>query len=206
MPETKATRLGHDGADDGFGGNGNGQGPHRPDVPTAKIGMWLFVGSLSMFFAALVAAYAYRLDDKPNYYFPWPPSLWVSTGAIVLSSVTLWVAHRAVRAGLMRKGLGYLGTTLALGWIFVLSQFVAWLLLRHAGIFAPTNPIAGQFYLLTSIHGFHLIIGIGWLIYLFYLAKHGIITAKSHLALDLGALYWHFMTVVWIAFFVMIVI
>ena len=206
MPTDNPPHFGLDKDVDGVGGNGsNGKGL-RKDPPLAKIGIWLLIASLATMFAAVASMYAYRLGDKPNYFFPWPPSLWISTGAIVLSSLTMCVAQRAARQGLMRKVLGYLAITLALGWVFVLSQFIAWLLLRHAGFYAQTNPFAGMFYLLTALHGFHLIVGIAWLIYIYSLAKHGALTGKRHLALELGAIYWHFMMVVWLVFFFLIVI
>ena len=120
------------GGADGYGGNGNGSNGHghpRPEIPTAKIGMWLFAGSLAMIFAALAAWYGYRLADKPNYYFPWPPSLWVSTVAIVLSTLTLWLAQKNAKAGRMDSCRQWAwALTLALGWVFFLSQLVAWLL------------------------------------------------------------------------------
>ena len=209
MPTIKPSSSGVDGGADGFGGNGegnNGHGHPRPEIPTAKIGMWLFAGSLAMIFAALAAWYGYRLADKPNYYFPWPPSLWVSTVAIVLSTLTLWLAQKNAKAGRMDSCRLGLGLTLALGWVFFLSQLVAWLLLRHGGFYASSNPISALFYVLTAVHAFHMLIGIGWLIYVFYMAKHQQLTAKRHLALELFSIYWHLMTAVWLVFFVLIVI
>ncbi|MEO7454340.1 MAG: cytochrome c oxidase subunit 3 [Fimbriimonadales bacterium] len=210
MPSPDATRSGIDGGANGHDGNGgdghNGKSPHRPETPTAKIGMWLFAGSLAMIFAALAAWYGYRLDDKPNYYFPWPPSLWVSTLAIVASTFTLWLAQRSAKKGRMSASLLNLRLTLFLGWVFVLSQFVAWLLLRQAGFYATSNPFAGLFYVLTSVHAFHMIFGVGWLIYMFYLVKLGHLTSKRLLPLELFSIYWHLMTGVWIVFFTLIVI
>lgn len=207
MPTTKVTAsgVGGDGANgDDYGGS-NGHGPKR-DIPVAKFGVWLFIGSLAMIFAALVSAYLYRIGEKPDYRFAWPSSLWINTWSIILSSITLYVAQVSVSKGNMRKGLGFLGATLALGWVFVISQLVGWLLLTQAGIYAQSNPFAGLLFILTSVHGVHLLGGIGWLIYLYYLAKLGIMTPKQHLCLDLGSLYWHFMTIVWLVFFVLIVI
>ena len=204
MPTTKPTHSGIDGGAGGF--DGNGHGDPRPETPTAKIGMWLFAGSLAMIFAALAAWYGYRLDDKPNYFFPWPPSLWVSTGAILLSTATLWIAQKDAKAGKMDRVRLNLAVTLALGWVFFLSQLIAWLLLRHAGFYASSNPISALFYVLTAVHAFHMLIGIGWLIYVFYLAKHHQLTARRHLALELFAIYWHLMTAVWLVFFILIVI
>src|SRR5688500_10513271 len=172
MPTTKATRSGLDGGAGGYDGNGdgsNGHGHPRPETPTAKIGMWLLAGSLAMIFAALAAWYGYRLDDKPNYFFPWPPCLLVSTIAIVASTMTLWFAQKQAKAGSMERCRLNLGITLVLGWVFFLSQLVAWILLRHAGFYASSNPISALFCVLPAVHAFHMLIGIGWLIYVFYL-------------------------------------
>lgn len=198
--------MGGSGANgDNHGGNGQGSHP-KPDIPLAKIGFWLLIGSLSTMFGALASTYGYRMSEKANYAFAWPPTLWISTMAIVVSSVSLYLAQRKVAEGRMRSGVNFLGVTVALGWAFVISQIVSWLLLAQAGFYAQTNPFAGLFYILTSVHGFHLLAGVAWLIYLFYLAKLGIMTAKKHLALDLGAIYWHFMMIVWLVFFALIVL
>lgn len=210
MPTTKTTRSGPDGGADGHDGDGrngqNGLGHPKREIPTAKIGMWLFAASLAAIFAALAGAYAYRLADKPNYYFPWPPSLWVSTVSIVLSTLALYSAQRSAKSGRMAASLWQLRITLVLGWIFVASQFLAWLLLRHDGFYAASNPISALFYVLTTVHAFHMLVGVGWLIYLFYLAKQHQLTSQRHLALELFAIYWHLMTAVWLVFFGLIVL
>jgi len=208
MPKTKRERTGPGGSGangDDHGDIGHGPKP-RPEQPLAKVGFWLLIGSLTTMFGALATAYGYRMSEKANYLFPWPPTLWISTLAIVASSVTLYLAQGRVAQGRMRPAINMLGATVALGWVFVLSQIVSWLLLIQGGFYAQTNPFAGFFYILTSVHGFHLLIGVAWLIYLFYLAKLGIMTSKKHLALDLGAVYWHFMMIVWLVFFALIVL
>lgn len=203
MPQTErsSTGLGGSGANgDDHGGNGHGPKP-RPDIPLAKIGFWLWVGSLSTMFGALAVTYGYRMSEKSNYAFPLPPSLWISTIAIVASSLTLVAAQRMVAQGKMRPAVTYLGSTVALGWVFVISQLVSWMLLARLGFYAQTNPFSGLFYVLTAFHCGHVLAGVGWIIYLYYLAKHGVLSAKRHLALDLGSVFWHFMMIVWLVFF-----
>ena len=186
-------------------GNGHGNG-HKKDLPLAKIGFWLFLGALTAMFGALVSTYLYRIGDKPNYAFAWPSTLWLSTIAIIASSFTLWMGQRSVTGGQPKLSRVYLGLTVALGTVFVIVQLLSWAMLARSGVYAQTNPFAGLFFILTAVHGLHLLGGIAWLIYLYYLAKFGELRARKHLALDLGAAYWHFMMVVWLVFFVLIVI
>jgi cytochrome c oxidase subunit 3 len=150
--------------------------------------------------------YLYRIGDKPNYQFPWPSTLWLSTAAIIGSSLTLWLAQKAVARTEPKTARMNLGLTVGLGSVFVFAQLLSWILLAQSGVYAQTNPFAGLFYILTAVHGFHLLVGIGWIIYLYYLAKFGELKAKRHLALDLGAAYWHFMMIVWLVFFGLIVL
>ncbi|MGI8922547.1 MAG: cytochrome c oxidase subunit 3 [Fimbriimonadales bacterium] len=205
MDKTKLS--GDDLPESAITGNGHGSGL-SPDqdgsFSAARLGMWLAVGALSMVFAALAVAYVARLHDKPNFFFEAPSSLWASTVILVFSSFTLHLSVAAIRKGEQKRFRQFLAITVVLGWLFIVSQLFAWFQLMSSGFYAQTNPFSGFFYILTFVHAAHLIVGIVWISYLHRVAVANVFTAKRHLAVDLGALYWHFVDVAWIVLFVLL--
>ena len=73
------------------------------------------------------------------------------------------------------------------------------------GLTPKTNLFGTTFFTLTGLHGAHVTLGVIWLLsLLFYSFKRGAVTAKSELNIDLAALYWHFVDVVWIVIFTVV--
>jgi cytochrome c oxidase subunit 3 len=165
------------------------------------LAMWLAVSALSMMFGALTILYLVRLQDKLNYPFEAPHSLWISTFFILASSLTLWLGTRAIRRG-DRSRLFFLATlTLFFGVLFLFSQGVAWVELVRAEVFTAKNPFRDLFYIITAVHGAHVLFGVGWLGVVVYKSYHGSYTKDRHLGVELFDMYWHFMGIVWIVFF-----
>lgn len=189
------------GVDPKRAGNGHSES-HLPEFQTARLGIWLFIGSLGAMFTALGTVWLYRLHDRLNYYFEAPKSLWLSTALLLASSVTMALAVRAVRKGDSQSLRKFLTATLSLGMGFLISQLFAWEQLWQAGLFAQSNPFSGLFYVMTALHALHLIGGLIWLFYVRRAAA--VFTAKKHLAVDLCSVYWHFMDIVWLAFFAVV--
>jgi cytochrome c oxidase subunit 3 len=199
----KAEKTGSEKAEQELSGNGHARPQERP-FSEARLGMWLGIAALSMVFAALCVAYVVRLHDRLNFYFEPPKSLWISTVLLVSSSIVLHFGVDAIRTGHGKRFRKLMGVTVALGWGFLVSQFVAWLELMHQGVYAQTNPFSGFFYIFTFVHAAHLIVGIAWITYIFRASGSGVFTVHKHLAVDLGALYWHFVDIAWMALFILI--
>lgn len=174
-------------------------------VRTRVLGMKLAVGSLSAMFGALTVLYLLQLPRKLDYPFKAPNSLWVSTAMILLSSLAVWLGLRAIRAGDRRKLFVRISYTMLFGVLFLASQGFAWSGLVKAQVFAPTNPVRDLFYVLTGVHGAHVLAGIVWLGVVVRKAYRGGYSKSAHLGVELFSLYWHFMAIVWIFFFVMLV-
>ncbi len=189
----------------------------RPDgdagalVPGAgTMGVWLFVGSLSVFFLASLAAYiAVRVQAET-----WPPSgmpglpavLWASTSLLVASSATLHLAHRAVTRGDTRWAARALLVTLTLGVAFLASQAWAWYGLVSEQITARSNLWAFTFFVLTALHGIHVIGGLVPLAVTTVRARRGRYTWARHAGVRNCAIYWHFLGGVWLTLFMLLVI
>lgn len=194
-----AFRLG-----EGDGRPRNGEGPNsefEPSFPASRLGLMLAFLSISVLFGALAVLYIARLPDRPDYPFKPPASLWISTIILLASGVSCQLALVAVRNGAKRRALYFLSVTFVLGIGFLFSQLLAWLQLQAAGVYAQSNPFSGLFFIITALHGIHLIAGLLWLAACIAFARKGAYTPKRHAGLRMALSYWHFMDVVWLALF-----
>ncbi|EXJ11867.1 Cytochrome c oxidase subunit 3 [Nitrincola nitratireducens] len=135
---------------------------------------------------------------------PWTLPL-INTLLLVSSSVTLTVAHHALKEGNRPKLTQWLIVTLALGFVFLVIQGIeyveAWTqlgLTLQAGIYGST------FFLLTGFHGVHVTIGAIVLLVMLLRIRRGHFSANQHFAFEAGAWYWHFVDVVWIGLFLFV--
>lgn len=170
-------------------------------ISTPRLGMWIAISALGMMFGALALLYCLRLPDRLNYIFIPPKTLYVSTGLMLLSSWVMVLAVRAVRENDHSSLKKWLRLTLSLGGMFVVTQMFSWMQLSADGVFARTNPFSALFYIMTGVHGVHLIGGIIWIAWLLRLAGTGAFSARRHVGVELGSMYWHFMDVTWLLFF-----
>ena len=129
-------------------------------LPVAKIGLGVLLAALGSLFALFISAYLMRMqvfDWRP---VPKPALLWINSGVLMLSSAALqWArgaADRRDRRG-MRTGL-FAAAAAAL--VFLAGQLVAWGQLTATGYFLTSNPASSFFYLITALHGVHLIGGL----------------------------------------------
>ena len=175
-------------------------------LPTAKVGLSVFLAVVTVIFSLLAVVYSERMalgDWRP---LPEPWVLWLNTAILILSSVALqWArvsANRGeidgVRVGLLVGGV--------LAFAFLAGQLLAWQQLAALGYFAATNPANAFFYLITALHGLHLLGG---------LVAWGRTTAKMRrgdqvvevcLSVELCAIYWHFLLMVWLVLFALMLL
>jgi cytochrome c oxidase subunit 3 len=95
----------------------------------------------------------------------------------------------------------WLYVTLILGLLFVLGQYVAWRQLSAQGLYLATNPSSSFFYLLTAVHGIHVLGGLGGLLYVIGKLNKSILRRNTLVA---TARYWHFMGVLWVYLIVLL--
>lgn len=201
------------------GGNGPRRGPNghggdghaRPDGEPQqyRIGMWVALAAIAMMFTALTSAYVIRAANRDWQPVALPRLLWVSTAFIVASSVTFEVARRALRRDEQGTYRRWLTVSLLLGFGFLLSQLLAWRQLVAQGVYLASNPYSSFFYLLTGLHGLHLLGGILGLSYLLLrtVSHRSAETPKKRRALaDAVGIYWHFMDGLWVYLFALLFI
>jgi cytochrome c oxidase subunit III len=170
-------------------------------VPVAKVGLGVLLASLGALFALFISAYVMRMglaDWRP---VPKPTLLWINTGVLMLSSAALqWTRGAADRQDLGRVRTGVLaaaGAALA----FVAGQLLAWEQLVGSGYFVASNPASSFFYLITGLHGLHLLGGLVALALVTARAWHGSEPGRLPLSLELCSMYWDFLLLVWLVLF-----
>jgi cytochrome c oxidase subunit 3 len=170
-------------------------------VPTATLGVRVFLAVVTVLFSLLIMAYGSRMEFEDWRPAPQVGLLWLNTAMLVLSSVAMQWARIAVRRGETdRVTIGLIaGGIFAVG--FLGGQILAWRQLNNMVAFDITNPSIGFFYLITALHGLHLLGGL--VVWGRTTAKVflGIDVVHVRLAVELCTAYWHFLLVVWLVLF-----
>jgi cytochrome c oxidase subunit 3 len=172
-------------------------------VLAARAGIWLGIAAIVMAFAALTSAIIVRQGSDPDWQhvqLPW--MVYCNTVVILLSSLTLEMARRKPGEA-PESGLRWLQATLSLGMLFVMGQVFAWWELARRGVFLASNPSSSFFYVLTGIHGLHLLGGIVALAYVVARLGGKERTVSGSL-FEAVTIYWHFMGGLWVYLLIVI--
>ncbi|HEX8175326.1 MAG TPA: cytochrome c oxidase subunit 3 [Pyrinomonadaceae bacterium] len=193
----------------GNGGGGGHGGDRQFRDDRGRLGMWVGLASILMLFTALTSAYIVRAglsdDWRP---IQAPGFLWASTALILASSVTVHLAHRAIKGFEVKTYTLWVIVTGLLGLGFLTTQLLAWRQLVSQGVYLASNPHSSFFYVLTGTHAVHLLGGILGLVYLLartwnkLTAREAIL--KRQKAAGVIALYWHFMDGLWVYLFLLL--
>lgn len=168
----------------------------------AKIGLWMFMAVVTSLFSLFFAAYAMRMHQGTDWsQLQEPPLLWINTVVLALASVALEYTRRMARRGDRRRLRAGLIVGGVLTFAFIGGQLGAWDQLTASGRFLTSGPAIAFFYVLTALHGLHVLGG------LFVWGKTmgrlsgGAEAIDVRLSVELCATYWHFMLVVWLVLF-----
>jgi cytochrome c oxidase subunit 3 len=174
--------------------SGSGEFPAsgRLRIPTGRLGLLIFLVVVSVLFLLLSAAYVMRMGFGDWVPLDEPPILWANTLALVLSSAAFHYAGRSPAAL-------YAGGVFAA--LFLAGQLVAWKQLDGLGYFVAANPANTFFYLLSALHGLHLLGGLAAWGRAAGKLRHGGAPAGLRQEIRLCALYWHFLLVLWLGLF-----
>jgi cytochrome c oxidase subunit III len=193
--------------DDG-GRDGGGSGDSSSSFPISKeqIGLWVLLTAIIMLFAGLTSAYIVLRGVPTWQNIELPSLLWPNTFVLLLSSFTLELAKGAIRKNHIARMNRWLGLSALLGVIFIAGQLAAWRQLVHAGVYLPSTLQSGFFYILTGLHGLHIMGGIIALGFVMTKAARNRLTAFNHQPLKLCTTYWHFMDGLWVYLFVLLLL
>jgi cytochrome c oxidase subunit 3 len=193
-----------------------------------KIAIWAFIGSECMLFASLISTYL--IYKGRSIVGPFPHESWTSpsgevfkpilnipvtsasTFVLLMSSLFMVLALAAVenrgKPGYVGTLLGnskfWLATTAVAGATFLGFQAFEFTSFVHEGLTIKTNLFGSSFFTLTGFHGAHVTVGVLWLLTLLAIDMKRGLTPKDTLLVDICALYWHFVDVVWIAIFTLV--
>lgn len=170
-----------------------------------KMMLWFAMISMFMMFAGLTSAYIVS-KERPDWLkdFEMPTAFFISTAAIVISSITFHLAKMAIQKDDRTKTTIFLLTTLALGIVFVISQFDGFSQIIDSGYHftGKGSTVTTSFlYIVTVTHLLHVAVGILVLLVVIYNHFKQKYKQGQTLGLELGAMFWHFLDFLWVYLF-----
>jgi heme/copper-type cytochrome/quinol oxidase subunit 3 len=186
-----------------------------------KIGVWAFIGSECFFFVSLISTYLIYKGRSLVGPFPHEacnppvcatalrpilniPVTSQSTFVLLMSSLFMVLAHSAVVRGDRKYSRIWLAGTALAGTTFLCYQAYEFTSFVHEGLTIRTNLFGSSFFTLTGFHGAHVTAGVIWLITLLFIDFRRGLGPRDAINVDICALYWHFVDVVWIAIFTLV--
>ena len=186
-----------------------------------KIAIWAFIGSECFFFASLISTYL--IYKGRSLVGPFPHEAWTnpatgevmkpilnipvtsaSTFVLLMSSLFMVLAHASVVRGDRKYSKIWLLMTALAGSTFLSFQAYEFTSFVHEGLTITTNLFGSSFFILTGFHGAHVTAGVLWLVTLLFIDLKRGLGPRDAINVDVCALYWHFVDVVWIAIFALV--
>ena len=209
------------------------EGGHRTSlgISNMKLAMWLFLGSECLLFGALISTYLLSTANfineltagnpvvintipaelaeefieassvEPIFDIPFTS---VSSFILLMSSLTMVLAHKAVHEGQYKNSRIWLAATAALGSTFIAGQVYEFTVFFREGITYDGNLFGSAFFTLTGFHGVHVTGGILMLLSLLVVSFRGKLRQDRAETVELVGLYWHFVDIVWVLIFTIV--
>ncbi len=180
-------------------------------VDRRKLGVWAFIGSETLFFAALITIYLVMAPVNMSRSDAQDPKEFLAIGftsllaAILLaSSLTMVLSLAANKRGDRRQFAIWHLATVALGFCFLGGQAYEFTHLYSEGVTLSSSLFGTTFFVLTGFHGTHVAIGAAWLLSAFLKVRKYPDSPENAMDVELAGLYWHFVDLVWVAIFTLI--
>ena len=181
---------------------------HDPTVAfeSAKLGVWTFLATEVLLFGALFTAYTVFRMKYPEMFRAEHAKLdrvlgAVNTVVLITSSLMVVLGVDAIRRGKARLLEKYYAATVLLGAVFLCVKYVEWTGEFHHGRYPGTNIFFSLYFMMTGLHGIHVLLGMGLLSYVIVLSRRGRLSEAWYTPAEMSGLYWHFVDLVWIYLF-----
>jgi cytochrome c oxidase subunit 3 len=186
------------------------------DYTGAKLGMWLFLFTEILLFGGMFLLYAAYRDAYAAEFHEAGKDMSVLLGAVntiilLTSSLTMVLSISAIKQGARTRSIVFQAITILLGLAFLMNKYFEWsghiqhnlypnlpdLVARGHGIVL----FYGLYYVMTGIHGLHVLIGAGLIGYVLVQTVRGNVTSSDYIKLENTGLFWHLVDVIWIYLF-----
>jgi cytochrome c oxidase subunit 3 len=164
-----------------------------------KFALWIGMASIMMMFAALTSAYLVRRAGGNWLEFSLPTIFYINTLVLLVSSIALHYSYHSYKRREILKYRFFLVASFIMGCSFLVMQYYGWVELFSIGIDLKGNPSGSFLYVITGIHGLHILGGLAALIVAiinaFTLKKF---TERRKINFELTLQYWHFVDILWV--------
>jgi len=188
---------------------------HRDDVG-ARMGMWLFLFTELLLFGGLFILYSVYRYQYPSAFHLAAKELNTIIGAfntaiLLTSSLTMALSITAIQRNQRSLSIFFQFITIVLAFAFLVNKYFEWSAKFHHGIYPGSDKLLseesgqivffGLYYVMTGLHGLHVIIGMFLIAFMTRLTSKNIITSESYVKLESAGLYWHLVDIIWIFLF-----
>jgi cytochrome c oxidase subunit III len=171
------------------------------DLSSGRWGMWCLIATEASLFAYLLFSYLYLGSQSHGGWVPEIPTLKIAlpnTLILIASSFVLYWGESGIRKGKQGRLIAGLGITLVMGIVFASLQALEW---HNKKFHISDNAYASSYFTTTGFHMMHVIAGLLMLASLLLWAIMGKFDQERHAAVSIGAIYWHFVDIVWLCVF-----
>jgi len=190
--------------------------PHRLDYVGAKMGMWIFLFTELLLFGGMFLLYSVYRSKYPADFHKAAADLNLFLGTantviLLTSSLTMALSIAAMKKAARNRSFLMQALTISLGLLFLVNKYIEWSAHIHHGIYPDSAVILTMgrgeiiffslYFVMTGIHGLHVLIGIGAIAAMLLFTARETITPRDFVKLENTGLYWHFVDVIWIYLF-----
>tara|TARA_Y100000588_G_C13982114_1_gene807682 strand:+ start:79 stop:741 length:663 start_codon:yes stop_codon:yes gene_type:complete len=168
---------------------------------TKTVALTVFLTVATSIFALFISAYTIRMEEPDWRPVAEPVLLWFNTAVLILASIAYHWTRNAAVSGVQSRLKPGLFVSGALTILFLVGQLVAWQQLNAAGYYVERNVANSFFYLLTAVHGLHMLGGMWVWARSTIRVWSGADADSVRLSIELCTVYWHFLLLVWIVLF-----
>ncbi len=170
-----------------------------------KFALWLFLVSVVMIFISLSSAYVVKQSVGDWVYVDFPDLFKITSGIIILSSITMHYAYLSAKRNNVGKIRISLIITGILAVLFVIGQLMAWDELVAGGFYFVDNPASSFIYVFTGLHIVHLFGAVVFLLLVLTDAFRYKVHSRSLLRIEMCATFWHFLGGLWLYLYLFLI-